>query len=166
MANICSFLIYLHVENRTVWNCFFFFNYIEMGNNIVKNISHRNIFINQRIDLCFWTRISKQFNCKGFIFSWKEKLKIFKIQHRSYFLIAWFLFKIACYRKLDFFITKCSKLLKYTYHVGVSIDFRFVRVDYKPELDTAYISQKTKDKLEQGQKRRFILFNSNFAPCT
>lgn len=33
------FDIYLHVENRTVWNWGFFFNYIEMGNNIVKNIS-------------------------------------------------------------------------------------------------------------------------------
>lgn len=34
------------------------------------------------------------------------------------------------------------------------IKSEFVRVDYKPELDTAYISQKTKDKLEQGQKRQ------------
>lgn len=50
-------------------------------------------------------------------------------------------------------------------HLGHFIDFRFVRVDYKPELDTAYISQKTKDELEKGQKRRFILMcNSTFPP--
>ncbi|XP_052683373.1 tRNA-dihydrouridine(47) synthase [NAD(P)(+)]-like [Crassostrea angulata] len=34
------------------------------------------------------------------------------------------------------------------------IKSEFVRVDYKPELDTAYISQKTKDELEKGQKRQ------------
>lgn len=34
------------------------------------------------------------------------------------------------------------------------IKSEFVRVDHKPELDTAYISQKTKDELEQGQKRQ------------
>lgn len=52
-------------------------------------------------------------------------------------------------------------------HLGLFIDFRFVRVDYKPELDTAYISQKTKDELEKGQKRRFIIMcNSTFPPCT